>query len=282
MQSSDKKNPASNSFRLKRAAISLLLRPGRITKYTGRWKGHNTLLRLYRKYLPPDLRLRVSDFDGDLKFDVNMRGNVDICLWHFPKLYEKEQRKLFCSLIKPGCTVLDVGAHIGFYTLLAAKRGARVFSVEADPSNAAQLRHHVEINGFTDQVTVFEMAATECSKAVPLYRHAFNQGESNIIQKGQPACVVQGNMLDALDLPPIDICKMDIEGAELMALRGMERTLSRSPHMKLMVEYAQHLGAGEELLGYLRANFASVQVIEQNETAAPEKIPEFCNLLAQR
>src|SRR5947208_15384789 len=129
MQSSNQKVRGSNAFRLTRAAIALLLRPGRITKYTESWKGHNTLLRLYRKYLPPDLKLRVSDFDGNLKFDVNMRGNVDICLWHFPELYEKEQRELFCSLIKPGCTVLDVGAHIGFYTLLAAKRGARVFSV---------------------------------------------------------------------------------------------------------------------------------------------------------
>src|SRR5580765_994909 len=237
MESLDSISQASTGSRLARTALSFLLRPGRITKYTGRWKGHNTLLRLYRKYLPPDLKLRVSNFDGNLKFDVNMRGNVDICLWHFPELYEREERELFCSLIKPGYTVLDVGAHIGFYTLLAAKRGARVFSVEADPRNAAQLRHHLEINGFTDRVTVFEMAATECAKTIPLYRHAFNQGESNIIQNGRPACMVQGNKLDALNLPPSDICKMDIEGAELMALRGMEQTMSRSPKMKLMVEY---------------------------------------------
>jgi FkbM family methyltransferase len=282
MESLDSISQASTGSRLARTALSLLLRPGRITKYTGRWKGHNTLLRLYRKYLPPDLKLRVSNFDGNLKFDVNMRGNVDICLWHFPELYEREERELFCSLIKPGCTVLDVGAHIGFYTLLAAKRGARVFSVEADPSNAAMLRHHVEINGFSDQVTIFEMAATDHAKEVSLYRHAYNQGESNIIEKGLPAGTVPGRALDSLGLPPIDICKMDIEGAELMALRGMEQTLQRSPHIKLMVEYAQHLGAGEGLLSYLHANFSSVRVIEQNEPAATGEIPAFCNLLAVR
>jgi FkbM family methyltransferase len=282
MESLDSISQASTGSRLARTALSLLLRPGRITKYTGRWKGHNTLLRLYRKYLPPDLKLRVSNFDGNLKFDVNMRGNVDICLWHFPELYEREERELFCSLIKPGCTVLDVGAHIGFYTLLAAKRGARVFSVEADPSNAAMLRHHVEINGFSDQVTIFEMAATEYATEVSLYRHAYNQGESNIIEQGLPAGTVPGRALDSLGLPPIDICKMDIEGAELMALRGMERTLESSPNIKLMVEYAQHLGAGEELLSYLRANFSSVQVIEQDEQAVSGEIPAFCNLLAVR
>ncbi len=265
-----------------RAALSLLLRAGRITKYTGSWKGHNTLQRWYRRYLPPDLLLRVSDFDGDLKFDVNLRGNVDICLWHFPDLYEAEQRKLFCSLINPGCTVLDVGAHIGFYTLLAAKRGARVFAIEADPANAALLRHHVEINGFSSSVTVFEMAATDIEKNVPLFRHAFNQGESNIIEKGSPAGWVKGKAIDSLELPPIDVCKMDIEGSELAGLRGMEQTLKRSPRMKLMVEYAQHLGAGDQLVGYLRNNFSSVEVIEKNAIITPGEIPAFCNLLAVR
>src|SRR5689334_19843841 len=213
MESPDSISQASTGSRLSRAALSLFLRPGRITKYTGRWKGHNTLLRLYRKYLPADLKLRVNDFDGNLKFDVNMRGTLDICLWHFPELYEREQREMFCSLISPGCTVLDVGANIGLYTLLAAKRGARVFSVEADPGNAATLRHHVEINGFRDRVTIFEMAATDAAREVWLYRHAYNPGESNIIERGMPAGTVPGKTLDSLDLPPIDICKMDIEGA---------------------------------------------------------------------
>jgi len=239
-------------------------------------------LRLYRRVIPPDLLLRIKDIDRDLIFDVNVRGNMGLYLWHYPELFEKEERALFCSFITPGCTVLDVGANIGFYTLLAAKRGARVFSVEADPVNAATLRHHVEINGFNEQVTIYEMAAADATRAVPLYRHPFNLGESNIIAKGQHSGMVEGRTLDSLDLPPIDICKMDIEGAEFVALRGMEGTIERSPQMKLLVEYARHFGMGEDLLSYLRANFSSVEVIEKNEVAAPGEIPEFCNLLALR
>jgi FkbM family methyltransferase len=278
MESPEKLAPASGS-RWLRGILSLLLRPGRATGYTGRWKGHKLLLQFYRKYLPADLTFRVGNFDGDLKFDVNMRGEVDLCLWHYPELYEKEERELFCSLVQPGCTVLDVGAHIGFYTLLAAKRGARVFSVEADPRNAAQLRHHVAINGFSDRVTVVEIAATDLAKEVPLYRHPYNPGESNIMEKGAPACTVPGKTLDSLNLPPIDVCKMDIEGAELMALRGMEQTLKRSPHIKIMVEYAERLGAGEGLLSYLRENFSTVKVIEATTSG---EIPAFCNLLGVR
>jgi FkbM family methyltransferase len=282
MQATNDMTLTSGRSRLLLALTTLLLSPGRFTKYTGRWKGYNTLLRLYRKYLPADLRLRVNDIDGDLKFDVNMRGTLDICLWHFPELYEKEERQAFSSMIKPGCTVLDVGANIGLYTLLAAKRGARVFSIEADPENAALLRHHVAINGFCDRVTIFEMAATECTKEVSLYRNAFNSGESNIIARGTPAGSVPGKTIDSLDLPPIDICKMDIEGAELCALLGMQRTLERSSNLKLFVEYAEIFGKGEALLNYLRANFSTLKVLEALEASNAGQIPPFCNILATR
>jgi FkbM family methyltransferase len=273
---------SSSQTSLAAAALSLFLRLGRITKYTGSWKGHNTLLRLYRKYLPQDLRLRVNDIDGDLKFDVNMRGDLDICLWHFPELYEKEERESFCSLIEAGCVVLDVGANIGLYTLLAAKRGARVFAIEADPANVALLRHHVAINGFSDQVTIFAMAATDCPKEVSLYRHAFNQGASNIIQRGSPAGTVPGKTVDSLNLPRVDVCKMDIEGAELIALLGMDRTLERSPNIKLFVEYAEIFGNSEDLLSYLRANFSTLKVLETSQMDASGRIPPFCNVLATR
>jgi FkbM family methyltransferase len=265
-----------------RIALSLLLRAGRISKYSPSWRGVNTLTKWYRRVIPPDLLLRVKDIDKDLIFDVNVRGNMGLYLWHYPDLFEKEERELFCSFITPSCTVLDVGANIGFYTLLAAKRGARVFSIEADPVNAAMLRHHVEINGFNDRVTIYEMAATDATRAVALYRHPFNLGESNIVAQGQQSGMIEGRTLDSLNLPPVDICKMDIEGAELMALRGMEETMDRSPQIKLLVEYAQHLSTGQGLLSYLRTNFSSVEVIEKSEAAARGEIPEFCNLLAVR
>jgi FkbM family methyltransferase len=272
----------ASESRFLRAALGLLLRAGRVTKYSPSQRGCTRLLKLYRNIIPEDFLIRINDIDGDIIFDVNVRGDMDVNLWHFPELYEKEEREVFCSSIIPGCTVLDVGANIGFYTLLAAKRGARVFSIEADPLNAAMLRHHVEINGFRDRVTIFEMAATESDKAVPLYRHPFNLGESNILGIGRPSGVVEGRTLDSLNLPPIDICKMDIEGAEFAALNGMQRTLERSPRMKLFVEYAERFGTSESLLACLRANFSCLKVIGVDASNAAGRIPSYCNLLAAR
>ena len=70
----------------------------------------------------------------------------------------------------PDSVVLDVGANIGIYTLLAAKRGARVIAIEADPRNVEKLRHHVHLNGFDDRVTILPIAVGD--KVVAEIDHA--------------------------------------------------------------------------------------------------------------
>src|SRR5215470_15684241 len=184
--------------RLFRLLLSGFLRIGRLTKYSPSWKGYNRLQRLYQRWIPTDFRSRIYDFDGDLLLDVNVRANTDLSLWHFPNLYEPEEQHAFCSAISPGCAVLDVGANIGMYTLLAAKRGARVFSIEADPLNVVTLEHNVAINGFTERVTIFPFAVTDHNGPAPLYRHPYNLGQSNIVKEGEPAGVIEGRTIDSL------------------------------------------------------------------------------------
>lgn len=249
-----------------------------ITRRFPKPKGFRHLLPLYRKIVSEGSTFRIHDFDGDLKLEVNIRETIGISLWNYPDLYEKEERRVFCSAIRPGCAVLDVGANLGVYTLLAARRGARVFSVEADPMNAALLRRNITINGFSDRVTIFEMAATESPKTVPLYRNPANWGGSNLYQ-GVPAGTVDGNTIDSLNLPPIDVCKMDIEGSELKALAGMQHTLECSPSLKLLIECSREFGESEPLMAYLKNNFTRLEVIGAEARAAN---PMFWNVFATR
>src|ERR1051325_308545 len=209
------------------ACLTLVLRAGRITRLLPQPKGFFKLQRFYRRFLPAGFLVRTR-LEGNLAFDLDLKDDLGLYLWNYPDFYEKEEIEAFCSFITPGPVVLDVGANSGLYTVLAAKRGAQVFAIEPDPRNVSMLRHNVNLNRLEKQVTILEMAATETEKAVPLYRSLVNMGESNILQKGLLSGNVQGRTIDSLNLPSVDVCKMDIEGSEFMALQGMQRTLERS------------------------------------------------------
>jgi FkbM family methyltransferase len=251
-------------------------------------RGLGVLRQVYERVLPKrDLNLRVDDFDGDLVMEVDVREIIGINVWHRPKFFEKHERDLFCSAILPGSVVLDVGANVGIYTMLAAKRGARVFAIEADPHNVEQLQRHIRLNGFEDRVKVVHMAATDKAEIVRVFRCHGNSGHSNIFE-GVDGVAVDARTIDSLDLPPIDICKMDIEGAEMMALSGMQQTIRRSPKMKLLVEYAQSLRHTEGMLEFICSRFDEVYAIRKppfrhkGPLRATDKLPSFCNLWAIR
>lgn len=266
--------------RLIRAGLTSFLYAGRVTRLLPRVRGFYKLRTFYQKILPHDFLARAK-LDEDLFLDLKLTGNLGLFFWHYPDFYEKEEIEAFCALVRPGCTVLDVGANVGLYTLLAAKRGAHVFAIEADPVNAAMLRHHVRLNEFENRVTILEMAATDAEETLPLYRNPQNEGESNIISRGELSGTVAGRTLDSLNLPPVDICKMDIEGAEFVALMGMRQTLERSPRLKLFVEYAEVFGSSPDLLRFLRSNFSTLTVLEKAAQEKPGEIPPFCNILAE-
>src|SRR5258708_17185301 len=141
---------------------------------------------------------------------------MGVILWNIPRRFEPKEREVFCDAIEPGCTILDVGANIGIYTLLAAKRGSRVFAIEADPLNVARLRHHLDLNGLNRQVTVIEVAAMDREGTFLMRRNPDNFGGSAI---GNGSTSVQGHTIDSLMLPPFDVFNMYIERESLNALQ---------------------------------------------------------------
>ena len=154
-------------------------------------------------------------------------------------LYEPRDTTAFCSLLRLGQTVWDVGAHVGYYTLLAARSGAaRVVSVEPLPRNRELLQHHVDVNGYGHAVRVADVAVCgsvgEARLKLPL-----RTSETRLAGFGEDGetagdCIcVRATTLDDLlaerlaqgERPP-SLVKMDIEGAEGMALVAAERLLS--------------------------------------------------------
>lgn len=139
--------------------------------------------------------------------------------------YELEKQSVFERLVKPGDIVFDIGANVGFYTLLASTMigpTGHVYAFEPLPRNLEYLRRHIALNKLTN-VTVFDSAVSEQTGVA-----RFGCGTSAtgaLSDDGEFS--VKTIALDELDasLPPPSLLKIDVEGAELSVLRGAQRLL---------------------------------------------------------
>lgn len=135
------------------------------------------------------------------------------------------------GLLPPGGVLLDVGAHIGRWSLRLAAKASQVYSVEPNPTTAAVFRYHLNLNGITN-VKLFEVAAWDQADTLHLDdpNHRVSGGSTRALPGDVPpgAVAVEAMplttllMADSDDAPErIDLVKLDVEGADLAALRGM-------------------------------------------------------------
>jgi FkbM family methyltransferase len=153
--------------------------------------------------------------------------------------YELE---LFAEAVRPGATVLDCGAHLGLQTLVAARAAGpdgTVIAVEPAPPTAAALRENVRGNGFEDRVEVVEAAATAAAGPVRLFLHPWlsRAGVADPASDAELIAEVPGVRLDdVLGERRFDVAKIDVEGAEVDALAGLERGLERAAGATVFLE----------------------------------------------
>lgn len=148
--------------------------------------------------------------------------------------YEPGTARLFEHLVSVGDGVLDVGANIGFFSLLSATRagaGGSVVAFEPAPRARQRLHENIDLNQLRN-VTVLAVCASDAPGTVTLYEGPkAHTGISSMrpIGEGANAVTVDAQPVDDLieRIPPIRLVKIDVEGAELMALRGMEGLIAR-------------------------------------------------------
>jgi FkbM family methyltransferase len=191
----------------------------------------------------------VGDF-GDYALEVDglyLTGS----LIHRPYLWglyegrgEPYMAHLFRESLRPGMTVCDLRSYIGYYGLMAGRivgAHGKVFAFEPDPHNFAYLLRKIQANACAGAVVPFQTAVTRERGRAPFFIGKGDRSRSSLYWKkvGIHRIPVDTVCLDEFFGDPgarVDVVKMDIEGAELHALRGMERVLARSPNVTLFVE----------------------------------------------
>lgn len=150
---------------------------------------------------------------------------------YYTGLWEPEATRCICSKIRPGTVAVDVGAHTGYYTLLFAKRvgpQGQVLAFEPEERGLDFLRKNIAMNG-RENVTVWPVALSNRTGRLVEKECGFFISEDD--QADGKSCGLEVRVFDDLarqgGLDRVDIVKIDVEGAELDVLEGMQQTLDR-------------------------------------------------------
>jgi FkbM family methyltransferase len=182
---------------------------------------------------------------------------------------------------RPGGTVVDVGANVGLHALRLARRvepGGRIYAVEPAPDNLAYLRENLRRNR-VENVEVLELAASDQRGTRRFFlqerptHHGFYERPEG---RGQAIEVVTAPLDDRIE-GPVDLVKIDTEGAEIEVLRGLERTLAASPGAQVVAEWnlplALQEGRVDALPEWLRERGFEVAVLD-DETGERTTVEE--------
>jgi FkbM family methyltransferase len=187
--------------------------------------------------------------------------------WHvlFFGTYEPEVRRIFRTVLPLGGVALDVGANVGWHTLLMASLvgvNGRVLAVEANPALRHRLHDHLCLNHFR-QVEVMPCAAADTEGTMEFYAPAANDpdsGNGHVVELGAgengSTIRVEARRMDAIvtteGIERLDLIKIDVEGFEWRVLRGGESTIAKfRPHIvfEYNAESASRGGGTPELMG---------------------------------
>lgn len=191
-----------------------------------------------------DFELYVYEHDWDIGEQMLETGR-----------YEPYVSSFLREQLKPGFTFVDVGANAGYFTVLAAKQvgsAGRTIAVECNPRNSELIFLNLRRNEISNGV-VYPFAVSDEPKLLSL-SVGFSNGAVDELRNGVEGMIVQAVTLDSLlqNEPRVDVIKMDVEGSEAKAWRGMTRIIKHHRPMIILEFFPALL---EEHSGTTGSNF---------------------------
>ena len=203
-------------------------------------------------------------------------GGTNLAHLHYVRELREHGReqtfvRLLAEAIHPGAVVVEGGAHLGFVTVHEARAAGpdgRVFVFEPDVDVLDVLRENLRVNGVDDQV---EMVAKALGDSTRRARFFVRADESSLYEPTGDSDPIEIDVVRADEVinAPVDVVKLDIEGAELAALRGMERFMNgpRPPRALFLecnpVLLARAGSSPDQLLAWLRLHAYDVEWIDE-------------------
>lgn len=198
--------------------------------------GRGLVLKLADRLDPAGL---VDEVAPGVKFRLHLGDPTDLAYWQ-GKYEADDDVGAFVSLLRPGMTVVDVGANYGLYTLLSARAvgpTGRVFAFEAMPNVYERLAEHVRLTG-ADNVRTHQLAV--CDRVgTATFLVGVNVSQGSLVRGTTDRTIevrttsLDHHMADA-GVERVDAVKADVEGAEMLIVRGMHRLLS-GPHQPVIL-----------------------------------------------
>ena len=194
------------------------------------------------------------------------------------KAWEAAEGAWLRGVLRRGQTVVDVGANVGYFTLLAARAvgpTGSVVAVEPEHANVRLLRANVWLNR-CDNVRIVPAAAAAGRGLLALRRSASNAGDHQVhaVAGEADALVAAVALDDVLGEAAVDVVKIDTQGADHLVVQGLTRTLRARPTAQVLVEFwldgmdERGIDAAEVLAGY-RALGRAIAVLDDEGIASP-------------
>jgi FkbM family methyltransferase len=189
------------------------------------------------------LKIKISKYDYKAYCPINKDDLINMTI--------REDEIIDHFRPKEKDIVVDIGAHIGRYTIISSKRigpNGKVVAIEADPANLEMLNRNINLNKLTN-VTSLNYAVYSNQTKLKLYlpgkQSGFTIYNTIMINRGKHQgkfIQVNGNTLDNLleqnkiNLANINWIKIDVEGAEFEVLKGAQNVLSKSNDIAILIE----------------------------------------------
>ena len=210
--------------------------------------------------------------------------------------YEEATVRLFEELLQPGMAVMDIGAHVGYFSLISARLvgpQGKVIAFEPEPENHNLLIKNIESNGYSN-ISPIPKAVSSTSGTTQFFLSALDNGSHSIFLPGARGVIdsisvettTVDDFLDAQGWPQVDLFKVDVEGAESEVLEGMTESVVKNPAANLVVEFCPYLirrigGSPPDLLEKIRSLGFQINLIDDSKGVLAAETFDVPNLISR-